>query len=236
MGLEDGVPWKQHLWRALVAPLEEELQRRQAKHLVLVPDFALNFVPMHQLEGPRGALGDSYQISYAPNLSVVAAAVARPTAVPPPPSITVVCAPPGVFRYGGAELTAIRQVAPCAVRVPPGESVSESELREALAQSSIVHFATHGRFDDREPERSGLMLNRDRWLTLDKIRELVLPGSLVYLSACDTARLRLVSRERALGVAESMLFAGASTAYGSRSDDECLRQAHDLSRLHQQWA
>jgi CHAT domain-containing protein len=99
-----------------------------------------------------------------------------------------------------------------------------------LARHRIVHFATHGVFDDERPERSGIVLSmfdergnaRDGFLRLHDVYDLELPVDLVVLSACDTALGREVSGEGLVGMVRGFVHAGAKRVVASlwKVDDE----------------
>jgi CHAT domain-containing protein/tetratricopeptide (TPR) repeat protein len=99
-----------------------------------------------------------------------------------------------------------------------------------LARYGIVHFATHGIFDDEHPERSGIVLSmfdergkpRDGFLRLHDVYELKLPTELVVLSACDTALGREVRGEGLVGMVRGFMYAGSKRVVASlwKVDDE----------------
>jgi len=88
-----------------------------------------------------------------------------------------------------------------------------------------LHFATHARVDDREPDRSHLVL-ADGMLDLPAIRRLELRAELVTLSACETALGRQVRGEGMVGLSHAFLAAGA------RSTLVTLWPVTDRSTLH----
>jgi CHAT domain-containing protein len=106
----------------------------------------------------------------------------------------------------------------------------ETATTRELARYRIVHFATHGIFDDGRPERSGVVLSmfdergkpRDGFLRLHDVYELELPVELVVLSACDTALGREVRGEGLVGMVRGFMYAGAKRVVASlwKVDDE----------------
>jgi CHAT domain-containing protein/tetratricopeptide (TPR) repeat protein len=99
-----------------------------------------------------------------------------------------------------------------------------------LGQYKIVHFATHGVFDNDNPGMSGIMLSlfdsrgrpQDGFLRLHDIYGLALPADLVVLSACNTALGRHVTGEGLIGVVRGFMYAGAKRVVASlwKVDDE----------------
>jgi CHAT domain-containing protein/tetratricopeptide (TPR) repeat protein len=86
----------------------------------------------------------------------------------------------------------------------------EAALARAPGRLRAVHLACHGLLDDERPRLSGLVLAGGRVLTLDEVAALPLRADLAVLSACDTARGRLLEGEGVLGLTRAVLLAGAS--------------------------
>jgi CHAT domain-containing protein/tetratricopeptide (TPR) repeat protein len=120
-----------------------------------------------------------------------------------------------------------------------GSSASEQQLDRLLAEGKLkgyrlLHFATHGRIDPDRPERSALLLARDRLpdalrraergekvctgeLTVAAIRAgWRLDCDLVVLSACQTALGKEARGEGLLGFAQAFLQKGARSVVLSR--------------------
>ena len=99
-----------------------------------------------------------------------------------------------------------------------------------LANSRVVHFATHGLLDSEHPDLSGLVLSlvdekgapRDGFLRMHEIYNLRLPADLVVLSACQTALGRDIRGEGLFGVTRGFMYAGARRVVASlwQVDDE----------------
>lgn len=108
----------------------------------------------------------------------------------------------------------------------------ERLLAGSLSPYRIIHFATHGFFDSKVPEKSGIALagakdwESNQMLRLQDIYQLRLTADLVVLSACDTARGREFRSEAAAGLTSAFLCAGAaqvvSTAW--KVDDEATAE------------
>ena len=92
-----------------------------------------------------------------------------------------------------------------------------------LTQYAILHFATHGVLDPRNPANSGLflsMVNRDAkkqdgFVGLQDIYALKARVDLVVLSACRTGLGKEVKGEGLIGVTRGFMNAGASSAVAS---------------------
>jgi CHAT domain-containing protein/Tfp pilus assembly protein PilF len=93
----------------------------------------------------------------------------------------------------------------------------------ALGQYRIVHFATHGLLDDKNPELSGLVLSlvdkrgqpRDGFLGLREIYNLNLPVDLVVMSGCQTGLGKEMQGEGLIGLTRGFMYAGASRVVAS---------------------
>lgn len=92
-----------------------------------------------------------------------------------------------------------------------------------LSDFRIIHFATHGIFNDEHPELSGLILSRvdenggrqNGFLRIENIYGLNLNADLVVLSACRTGLGRNVSGEGILGMTRGFMYAGSRTVIAS---------------------
>lgn len=88
---------------------------------------------------------------------------------------------------------------------------------DSLGNFRIIHFATHGIFNDEHPELSGLILSRvdergrrrNGFLRTDDVYNLHLNADLVVLSACRTGLGRNVNGEGILGITRSFMYAGS---------------------------
>ena len=121
-----------------------------------------------------------------------------------------------VHHLGGGEL---RQ----------GREASETYLkRSSLGGFGLLHFATHARMYDIEPDRSYVLLapgspQEDGSLQVREIARLALPGRTVVLSSCESAAGEILRGEGVMGLARAFFQAGAHTVVASlwplRDDD-----------------
>ena len=146
-------------------------------------------------------------------------------------------------------LASTRQEADAIVAtVPSGMALRKTDfdasraaaMSPELAEYRVVHFATHGVFDNENPGLSGLILSlfdeggraQDGFLRLRDIYNLRLPADLIVLSACDTALGRQVKGEGLVGMVRGFFHAGALRVVASlwKVDDEATGAL--MSRLY----
>lgn len=118
-----------------------------------------------------------------------------------------------------------------AVRFKANRALATSPL---LKQFSIVHFATHGILNEKNPELSGIVLSminqrgqpEDGYLTLREIYGLDLPVHLVVVSACETGVGKPVRGEGVIALTRGFMNAGAQSVIVSlwRVDDEATAE------------
>ena len=241
------------LYALLIRPLERELTGALA--LCIVPDEALWRVPFAALMDGRGRfLIERTAIFHAASMTVYAA-MAKPHEAPVVSEHQVLAmANPtldhdvekqltsyfrgtsfGALPDAEREVDAIRGLygsSNCVV-LKRGEA-TEARAKEEMQGPPILHFATHGVLDDRNPLYSRLLFARDAQAGDDgsleawEIARLKIDADLVVLSACDTARGMIGGGEGVVGIAWSFFAAGArstvaaSWKIGSRSASEVM--------------
>jgi CHAT domain-containing protein len=110
------------------------------------------------------------------------------------------------------------------------EASRDAVLQGVLGKARVVHFATHGLLDARQPENSGLVLAlfnpqggaQDGYLRVSDIRGLKLSADLVVLSSCESALGKDMGSEGIIGLPRAFLYAGARRVIASlwKVDDE----------------
>jgi len=207
----------QRLYRWLIEPLEPVLRETEPKTLVIVPDGPLRTIPLAVLHDGERFLVERFALATTPGLSLVGAAARAPVTRALLSGIT---AP--VQGFPGLPFVAdeLRQIAAAVpARVHADEAFVTATLeREILAGGySIVHMATHARFES--DYRRSFLLTYDDVLTMDRLEDVMgsqrgveQPVDLLVLSACQTA----VGDERAaLGLAGVAVKAGVRSALAS---------------------
>ncbi len=110
-------------------------------------------------------------------------------------------------------------------------------LEQPLDDHRIIHFATHGLVDDRNPALSGLVLSLvdqkgndiDGFLRLQDIYNLKLNADLVVLSACNTALGKEVRGEGIVGLTRGFMYAGSPRVVATLWKVDDVATAHFMS-------
>lgn len=203
------------LYEWLIRPIDKELAANKIDTLIFVPDALLATIPMSALNDGNTPLVARYAIATTPGL-----ALTDPKPIPRENvtallnglTASVQGFPP--LKNVAAELQAIHSLYG-GERLQDEEFVVPKVERElSEKQYSIVHIASHGRFE-REARNSFILTFDDR-LTMDDLERAValnqvrdVPVELLTLSACQTA----TGDERAaLGLAGVAVKAGARSA------------------------
>ena len=96
-------------------------------------------------------------------------------------------------------------------------------LKRDLSKYQILHFATHGLLNNKNPELSGLVLSlvdergkqKDGFLRLHDIYNMKIGADLVVLSACQTALGKDIKGEGLIGLTRGFMYAGANSVVAS---------------------
>jgi CHAT domain-containing protein/Tfp pilus assembly protein PilF len=138
--------------------------------------------------------------------------------------------------FAKRELNELRKLAPADESAIYSDfAATRDNLRKLdLGQFRILHLATHGLLNARQPELSGLVLSlvdRDGhpvsgFVGLSDIYNLSAQVDLVVLSACRTALGKEVRGEGLVGLTRGFMYAGASSVVASlwKVDDEATAE------------
>ena len=138
--------------------------------------------------------------------------------------------------YAEREINNLRDIAsPAKTYAATGYAANRNQLFSIdLSQYAILHFATHGFFDLKHPEHSGLLLStldeqgKDQkgFIELQDVYSLRAPVDLVVMSACQTALGQDVRGEGLVGLTRGFMYAGATTVVASlwKVDDEATAE------------
>src|SRR5262249_45545273 len=106
-------------------------------------------------------------------------------------------------------------------RVLTGAEAREETVKAEIEHYRILHFATHGTFDDESPLYSRLLLassapTEDGVLEAREIIRLNLHADLAVLAACQTGRGSIRPGEGLIGMAWALFIAGTPTTVASQ--------------------
>ena len=111
------------------------------------------------------------------------------------------------------------------------EEAQEESAKREMSRARIVHFATHGLFDDRNPMFSQIVLasagQEDGVLQAWEMMRLDLGVDLVVLSACDTARGEGRAGEGLIGMSWALFVGGCPSTVATHWRVD----SHSASRL-----
>jgi CHAT domain-containing protein len=109
-----------------------------------------------------------------------------------------------------------------ACNIHVGSSAQEEAVKAEMGKYRVVHFATHGVLNDRNPLYSYPVLstanhsNEDGLLEAWELMEMNLKAEMVVLSACDTARGQVGGGEGMIGMTWALFVAGVPTTVASQ--------------------
>jgi CHAT domain-containing protein/tetratricopeptide (TPR) repeat protein len=248
-----------NLWRAAAAGLFQRillpLELGQSTTILATLDGPLARLPLEVLvPSPTASpLGATHRIIYGPSASVLARLTESPRSGPWQRTMLAVGNPRGsapaepyrpADRGGAIDLPFAQEEASSLHALYRDEGADLLVGREGTVERWLalqperyryLHFATHARANDRQPDQTRLIL-ADGALDLASIRRLELTAELVTLSACETALGRRVRGEGVIGLSHAFLSAGARSTIVTLwpvTDRSTLRFMTDLYReLH----
>lgn len=225
---QDTGAWRQ-LHELLIAPIRASLPKRAGALVTIVPHGPLLNLSFAALRDARGRyLLEDYTLHYVPAAAVLDFTGRRALSTDMARSALIVADPQlparsqlalPLQRLPGArdEGRSIASLLPRARRVVLEDAgATESGIRMAATQKSIVHFATHAVLRDDDPFASFLALaapkdkTDDGRLTAAEIYRWKLDADLVMLSACQSGN-GMVTGDGIATFARAFLYAGTSS-------------------------
>lgn len=223
------------LYDLLLKPAQAQLRGKNS--LVIAPDSSLWDLPFQALvNNANQFMIENASITYAPSLTVLREMTKRRKNQAPnqaPASLLAVgnsqSGSETTTRRGqsalrnhnlaplpeaGEEVKALGRLYGAArSKIYVGNQAREDLLKSEAGRASILHFTTHGTFNNASPMYSYLTLaeggpNDDGLLEAWELMQLDLKADLAVLSACETARGRIGAGEGMIGFSWAMFTAG----------------------------
>ena len=211
------------LYQRLLGPAATLLRGKTA--LGIVPDGPLWGLPFQALIAPDGRhVIETRTLFYAPSLTVLREQTHLARAQPAHRMLAL-----GDPAFEGAALlrlpNAAREVSELSrlygADALSGDQATESRWKAVAGQYRILHLAAHGVLNGKDPMYSYLALGRksdgqDGLLEAREILDLDLHADLVILSACETARGKVINGEGLIGMSWAFQAAGVPVSVVSQ--------------------
>ncbi len=225
------------LYKSLIAPIKNEIK---TKKLIIVPHGVLHKVPFATLTDGKSFLMDNFAITILPSASVMEFIVKKRKIEKR--NLLVLANPQTdhvALSYAEAEGRMLSTL------FPQGEFYYWNEARETIAKKrasefNILHFATHGEFNDRQPLQSGLFLTKDEendgYLQVHEVFEMDLPNAnLVTLSACETALSKIQGGDDLVGLSRGFIYAGTPSLLATLWKVDDASTARLMKMFYENW-
>lgn len=209
----------QKLSETLIHPISEKIANRGK--LVIIPTGRLHYLPLSSLRNSENKpLVETHVLYTLPSASSItyirsSKRVRRNVVALGNPKRT-----DGISSLPGAEAEAraIASIYPN-TNIAIGAKATEGVVRKRKKRVGVLHFATHGKYDYREPLRSALLLapgeESDGNLEAHEIFSMKLPSDIVVLSACESGIGKISKGDEVQGLNRAFLFAGAKATVSS---------------------
>lgn len=233
LSLRDASSAWRELYTVLIAPIKDVLPTASGALLTIVPHDSLSRLSFAALQNSRGRhLLEDYTLHYAPAGAMFH--FTAPQATPPrskamllvsdpvPPRLSALDTPLPRLPGARSEAAAIsRLMSAGQIASLQDTTATETRVRDAAPNNTILHFATHAVVRDDDPFASYLALGptggnsaADGLLTAQEVYGLRLRADLVVLSGCRSAG-GIVTGDGIATFARAFLYAGTSSFVAS---------------------
>jgi hypothetical protein len=213
----------QQFYQLLIDPIAELLPTNPEAKIIFIPHQELFLLPFPALQGEQGKyLIEQHTISTSPAIQILESTHQRREQIRGKAKEVIVVGNPSPMPGNFAPIEGTEKEAKAVakkLRVRPfiGAEATEKNIRQKLSQAKLIHFATHGTFNNQDPLQGVIALapsadGYDGMLTAEKVLNLnyLLNAELVVLSACDTGRGK-ISGDGVIGLSRSWMVAGVSS-------------------------
>ena len=217
------------LHELLITPIADLLPKKDTEKVVFIPQSELFLVPFPALQDEKGKyLIEKHTILTAPSIQILdlthkqklrQTTKSQPSLIVGNPIMPKVILEPKkpaqqLKDLPGALKEAIDVASILKTQALTGNAATKVAILQKISQAGIIHFATHGLFDEYRGIGSAITLapsGKDNGLlTADEILNLKLNADLVVLSACDTGRGRITG-DGVVGLSRSLISAGTAS-------------------------
>jgi CHAT domain-containing protein len=209
---ENSLGLLQRLYDLLLGPVSIVLST--CEHLTIVPYGMLHYLPFHCLFDGVQFVIERLDVSYLPAAALMDICHQRgqriaANRIPLKRSLVMGLSEGGHLAYAVQEAQAVAKQ--LGTQCILNQDATTTLLREAGANSPIVHIAAHGLFRLDAPNFSHIKL-ADRQLGTIEVFNLDLSScSVVTLSACETGRAIIGGVDEVIGLGRGFLYAGAAS-------------------------
>lgn len=213
-------PPLRRLYRALIEPVERAGMLRGKHRLLIVPHAELHYLPFAALlsDGPRETyLIERFEVAHAPSVSSWVR-LGRRSPQAPARAVLAVAPHPASLPGTRSEVLAMGRRYGADARTLIGDDATEGRFLRAVQNQDIVHLATYGVLNKRNPLFSYVQLrpdgSSDGRLEVHEAYGLRLRAKVLILSACETgvragAMAEVPAGDDWVGLVEAFLQAGA---------------------------
>ena len=223
--------------RSLVQPIVEHSTEDEL--VWIVPHGLLHYLPFQAIATAEGFLGFRNPVFYTPSASALPICRRAPRLDGKP--VIALGDPTGDLLYARREAQVVARDFGGTLLLD--HEATKRGFLDALSQHEeldIVHFACHGSAGAKDPLQAGMLLASDRddrdssgeMLTAGEVVRRRLRAGLVTVSACDAGLGQVEGSDEVLGLARSLLYAGAASVLLSSWPVEDLATYFTMERYY----
>jgi CHAT domain-containing protein/Flp pilus assembly protein TadD len=199
----------------LIEPISDLLPTNPDDRVIFIPQASLFLVPFQALQDSSGKYSiEKHTISISPSIQILGLTQTQNNRKNTQNNLIIGNPSPfpeNLDPLPGAE-TEAKEIATILQSEPLiGKEATKTAVIDRIEQASLIHFATHGFFDERQGLQSSLAFStadkQDGLLTADEILNLKLQADLAILSACDTGKGQITG-DGVIGLSRSFVAAG----------------------------